>query len=51
MKKQQKKSQLLLIVGAILIGLAFCAFYPPVFSAIYESGRDFGRALVNGFVK
>ncbi|HEP1339495.1 putative bacteriocin [Streptococcus pyogenes] len=37
------------VIITTLIVLALLTVYPPIFSAIYESGRDFGRSIVGAF--
>ncbi|WP_208560462.1 bacteriocin [Marinilactibacillus kalidii] len=40
---------LLAAIGAILL-TGFILNYPKIFQTIYDTGRDFGRSLVNLFM-
>lgn len=42
----QHKNLILLTVGI----LCLLTIYPPLFKTIYESGRDFGRSLINAWL-
>ncbi|GGE25681.1 bacteriocin [Streptococcus himalayensis] len=39
-----------MLTGIIVVAL-FIVVYPPIFVTIYESGRDFGRSLINALLK
>lgn len=38
-------------VGILLLFFLLYGIYPRIFSAIYQTGRDFGRSVVNGLMK
>ncbi|MGX7014317.1 helix-turn-helix domain-containing protein [Vagococcus silagei] len=46
----KKNKQLCFSVGFVIAGALLFLIYPEVFSTIYQSGRDFGRSVVNALM-
>lgn len=45
-----EKKQVFLTIGTIVLIIGIVLGYPTIFKSIYETGRDFGRSIVNIFL-
>lgn len=39
------------VAGILFLCILVYGIYPPIFTSIYQTGRDFGRSVVNSLMK